>query len=129
MDLRMRNQSVLVTGASRGIGFAAARAFAAQGCALRLVARDPDDGVRAVGVHPGLVATDRQITRWRQRAADAWGDAERWRELTGHLPFGRMAEPAQVANVIVFLASSAAAYISGTCVAVDGGFSQRRSAR
>jgi len=31
---------VLITGASRGIGYAAAECFAAEGCALRLVSRD-----------------------------------------------------------------------------------------
>ncbi len=37
----LKNKIVLVTGGSKGIGFAIASAFAAQGCALRLVARDP----------------------------------------------------------------------------------------
>lgn len=94
-----------------------------------LGASSPHDGIRVVGVHPGMVATDRQITRWRKRAADSLGDPQRWRELTSHLPFGRLAEPAEIANVIVFLASSAASYVSGTSVTVDGGFSQQRQAR
>jgi short-subunit dehydrogenase len=37
----LKNKIVLVTGGSKGIGFAIASAFAAQGCAIRLVARDP----------------------------------------------------------------------------------------
>lgn len=92
-------------------------------------AASPDCGVRVVGVHPGLVATDRQITRWQQRALDQWGDAQRWPELTGHLPFGRMAQAEEIARAIVFLASPAASYISGTSLTVDGGFSQRHQAR
>lgn len=89
----------------------------------------PADGLRVVGVHPGLVATDRQITRWQARAEQSLGDASRWPELTTHLPFGRLAHPAEVAQTIVFLASGAASYISGTSVAVDGGMSQRHQAR
>ncbi|MCE2880200.1 MAG: short-chain dehydrogenase/reductase [Comamonadaceae bacterium] len=89
----------------------------------------PADGLRVVGVHPGLVATDRQINRWRQWAQEQLGDAQRWSELTAHLPFGRMAHAREIGQAIVFLASEAASYISGTSLTVDGGFSQRHQAR
>lgn len=89
----------------------------------------PADGLRVVGVHPGLVATDRQINRWRQWAQEQLGDAQRWSELTAHLPFGRMANAREIGQAIVFLASEAASYISGTSLTVDGGFSQRHQAR
>jgi NAD(P)-dependent dehydrogenase (short-subunit alcohol dehydrogenase family) len=88
-----------------------------------------DEGIRVVGVHPHMIATDRQVTRWRQRAVESLGDADRWKELTTHLPFGRLADPAEVANVLVFLASGAASYVSGTTITVDGGMSQRHSSR
>jgi NAD(P)-dependent dehydrogenase (short-subunit alcohol dehydrogenase family) len=94
-----------------------------------LGALSPNDGIRVVGVNPGMIATDRQIVRWRQRAQEAFGDPDRWRELTTHLPFGRLGEPAEIGSTLVFLASKAASYISGTTVTVDGGVSQRRAAR
>ncbi|TDN59183.1 SDR family NAD(P)-dependent oxidoreductase [Paraburkholderia sp. BL10I2N1] len=40
----------------------------------------------------------------------------------GRIPLGRMADPLEVANVILFLASSASSYVTGQLLAVDGGF-------
>jgi 3-oxoacyl-[acyl-carrier protein] reductase len=37
------------------------------------------------------------------------------------LPFGRFGKPEEVAEVVAFLASSKASWVSGTCVTVDGG--------
>ncbi len=42
MDLQLRGKSVLVTGASKGIGLATARAFAGEGCDVHLAARSAD---------------------------------------------------------------------------------------
>jgi len=39
------------------------------------------------------------------------------------VPMGRMGESEEVANVIAFLASDAASYVTGTCINVDGGLS------
>ncbi|MGK2915032.1 MAG: short-chain dehydrogenase/reductase [Porticoccaceae bacterium] len=83
----------------------------------------PADNIRVLGVNPGLTATDRLVTLMQQNAVAKGLAAQQWRQLTEHLPFGRPAEPEEVADLIAFLASDRAAYISGTLVTIDGGLS------
>ena len=86
-----------------------------------------DAGVRVLGVNPGLVNTERLQSILRFQAEQRFGDAERWRECqdTSKLPAGRAAEPHEVADVVAFLVSDRASYMSGTIVTVDGGRSYR----
>jgi len=91
-----------------------------------LGAESPNHGVRVLGLNPSATATDRGVTRWRNQAKQELGDPERWRELTRGFPFGRPAEVKEVADVIVFLCSDRAAYMSGTIVSVDGGAASRK---
>jgi NAD(P)-dependent dehydrogenase (short-subunit alcohol dehydrogenase family) len=88
----------------------------------------PGDGLRVVGINPGPVETDRMVTRLRREATAQWGDAERWRELTGHMAFGRAATAEEIGNMAAFLASGLSGYTTGTIVTIDGGGTSRRSA-
>jgi len=89
--------------------------------------RSPDFGVRVLGVNPGLTATDRATTMLRNWSEQRYGTPDRWEEFLAemNLPFGRMGEASEVANVIAFMASPRAAYVSGTIVTVDGGAANR----
>lgn len=78
-------------------------------------------GVRVVGVHPGTTATPRQWERLKPIAAQKLGDPERWKELFPPQPFGRPAEPEEVANMVVFLASDRAGWTSGVNVSMTNG--------
>ncbi len=89
--------------------------------------RSVDEGVRVVGVNPGAVETE----FWRRihmgRAKKMLGDAARWRDvIPKDYPFGRPATQQEVANVIVFLASDRASYVSGEVLNVDGGMLHRQ---
>lgn len=79
------------------------------------------DGIRVVGLNPGPIATARLERQNRVHAERELGNADRWRELFAQMPFGRPGEPREVADVVAFLASPRASYISGTIVTVDGG--------
>ncbi|WP_208511507.1 short-chain dehydrogenase/reductase [Variovorax paradoxus] len=86
-----------------------------------------DHGVRVLGVNPGPVRTERMVTLMRNRALRTLGDAQRHAELQAHLPAARPASVAEVADVIVFLASERASYVSGTVLTIDGGAGSRGS--
>jgi len=87
--------------------------------------RSIDEGIRVLAVNPGLVETERATTLLQTRAEMELGDRERWREFFKSLPLQRAAMASEVADLVVFLASERASYISGTVYTLDGGASGR----
>ena len=86
-----------------------------------------NDGVRVVGVNPGPVATARMVKIMKRKAIDMLGDEARWEELFDRYPGKRPATSEEVADLVAFLASPRAGYITGTVVTIDGGISARGS--
>lgn len=84
-------------------------------------AKSVDWNVRVVGVNPSPTRTDRIEILFRRKAQENFGDESRWRELQEKLPFGRLAEASEVADVVVMLASARASYVSGSIVELDAG--------
>lgn len=80
------------------------------------------EGIRAVVICPGYVRTQRW-ERLRQDLARTLGvsEEEAQRRVEQEIPLGRIAEPEDVANLIVFLASEAARHLTGVQVTIDGG--------
>ncbi len=72
------------------------------------------EGIRLNAIAPGYVET--------QINAEGRKDAAHYERIRTRIPQGRWAQPDDVAGSAVFLASNAARYITGTVLAVDGGF-------
>lgn len=81
-------------------------------------------GIRVNAIAPGSTDTPmlRQVfADLRRRYPDAF-PVEGAEAYVGAIPLGRLAEPREIAWTIAFLASDAASFITGTVLAVDGGF-------
>ncbi|WP_313055645.1 SDR family oxidoreductase [Pseudomonas lopnurensis] len=82
-------------------------------------------GVRVVRVSPGWVETESAVALAERLAEQTGTDYEGGKQIImdalGGIPLGRPAKPAEVADLIAFLASSRAAAISGTDILIDGG--------
>ncbi|HXN61594.1 MAG TPA: glucose 1-dehydrogenase [Acidimicrobiales bacterium] len=75
-----------------------------------------EHNVLVVGVGPGAVATPINAQTMNDPAALA--------KLNGAIPIGRMAQPEEIASVVVFLAGDGASYLTATTIFADGGIMQ-----
>ncbi len=75
------------------------------------------DRITVNNVAPGAVDTPMD--------AKLKSDAREYAALLAEIPLQRMAEPDEIAGVVVFLASDAAAYVTGATYVIDGGMTKR----
>jgi 3-oxoacyl-[acyl-carrier protein] reductase len=73
------------------------------------------EGIRVNGVAPGYIRTAQLLSREHSLGPDGADKAGEF------IPMGRIGEPEDIADVILFLASNAARYMTGQTVVVDGG--------
>lgn len=73
-------------------------------------------GIRVVNVAPGAVATPINTS--------TMNDPAKLKQLDAAIPLGKMAEPSQIAEMVVFLASGKSSYMTATTVFIDGGIMQ-----
>jgi tropinone reductase I len=80
-----------------------------------LAAEWAKDGIRVNAVAPWYIRTP--------LAQPVLDDPARLEKILAVTPLGRIGEPEEVASLVAFLCMPASSYITGQCVAVDGGFS------
>lgn len=73
------------------------------------------DGIRVNAVAPGFIVT--------QQSARSRTDPAHVAAVSLRTPMGRWGEPEDIAGPVLFLASQAAGFMTGTCLAIDGGYS------
>ena len=113
------------------VGYGSTAAYNASKGAVRLItkataiefaqARRP---IRVNSVHPGFVRTP-LLQAGMQRGAEAGAGPSAAALIDGlaaQTPIGRVAEPAEIAAVIAFLASDGSSYMTGSEVTIDGGW-------
>jgi 3-oxoacyl-[acyl-carrier protein] reductase len=74
------------------------------------------DGIRVNGVAPGSIEFPGGV--WDKRKTD---NPQLYNAVFRSIPFGRLGHPEEVANVVMFLASPLASWITGQTIVVDGG--------
>ncbi|HET8596515.1 MAG TPA: SDR family oxidoreductase [Castellaniella sp.] len=93
------------------VHYAASKA-AIEAFTLGLAKEVAAEGIRVCGLAPGSTLTDIHA---------AAGEPDRPARVAPRIPMGRLAEPAEIAEAIVWLASPAASYVTGTTLACAGG--------
>jgi 3(or 17)beta-hydroxysteroid dehydrogenase len=124
--------SIVIVSSASGIKASpGASAYAASKAALRLFAKSvalecaqAGDNIRVNTVHPAGVATPmwQGMDGWADLLAQHGSEAEVWRALAQRTPLKRFAEPDEIAQAILYLASDESSYVTGTELLVDGGF-------
>jgi NAD(P)-dependent dehydrogenase (short-subunit alcohol dehydrogenase family) len=98
-----------------GIGPYVASKHAVEGLTKCAALEYSDKGIRVLSVGPGSIITP---------MLDAFSVDEKKMLVSAH-PIGRLGQPVEVAEAIVWLSTSAASFITGTHIGVDGAFLAR----
>jgi NAD(P)-dependent dehydrogenase (short-subunit alcohol dehydrogenase family) len=117
MRERSHGRVVVISSGAAVAGLPGQVAYAASkagllGMVKTIAAENAGRGITANAVLPGMVATEKVLAM----------PPEVLERVTASLPSGRMAEPAEVAALVAYLASEEAGYVTGQQIGIDGGF-------
>lgn len=102
------------------VGFRGSSTYAASKGAVKLMSKSvaletAAENIRVNTVHPGIIRTNMQ-----QAGGEA--NADNYEAIEAAIPAGRLGEPEDIANCVLFLASDEASYVTGAEFVVDGGY-------
>ncbi|NCN84652.1 MAG: glucose 1-dehydrogenase [Sphingomonadales bacterium] len=102
------------------VGFRGSASYAASKGAVKLFSKSvalevAADNIRVNTVHPGIIRTNMQ-----DQGAET--NAENYAAIEAAIPAGRLGEPLDIANCVLFLASDESTYVTGAEFVVDGGY-------
>lgn len=124
-EMKKRGGGVIINTASvqglqsmKGVSAYAASKGGSLSLTRQLALEYAGDNIRVLAVNPGSIDTPMV-----QEALDASGgdQVEARKQMAAAHPMGRIGRPSEIANVVVFLASSKASFMTGEYVCVDGG--------
>src|SRR5947209_15198734 len=105
------------------VGLAGQGAYAASKGAVVMLTRQLAVEFAPAKIRVNAVAPGAVDTPFLRRFVDAQPDPDAVAEtIASHHPLGRIADPAEIARAVLFLASDEAAFITGTVLMVDGGY-------
>jgi 3(or 17)beta-hydroxysteroid dehydrogenase len=122
---------VNVSSASGIVGSATSAAYCASKGGVRLFTKavalecaQAKNNIRINSIHPGPVATPMFTngSSWNDFVKQVGGLDEAWQKVAETTPLGRVADPTEIANAILFLASDLSSYMTGSELVVDGGY-------
>src|SRR3954468_21476864 len=93
MDLKLKGKTVLITGGSKGIGLACAKAFAAEGCRVHVASRNPEklaEAARSLGGEAKTHSVDLRDGAALKKLAAACGDVDILVNNAGDIPGGTL---------------------------------------
>ena len=128
-NMRARHWGRVITSASSGVempipnlGISNALRLSLVGWSKTLSREVGKDGITANIILPGRIATDRiQFLDEAKAKREGRSVEEVAAESTATIPLGRYGKPEEYADVVAFLASERAAYLTGSVIRVDGG--------
>jgi 3-oxoacyl-[acyl-carrier protein] reductase len=128
-DMKKKKWGRVITSTSSGIvtpipnlGLSNALRLTLVGWSKTLAREVAPDGITANIVAPGRIATERVHFLDRNRAENQKRSlAEIVAESVSTIPVGRYGDPQEYADVVTFLASERASYVTGSVIRVDGG--------
>ncbi len=102
------------------VGFRGSASYAASKGAVKLFSKSvalevAEEKIRVNTVHPGIIRTNMQ-------SAGADTNSDNYAAIEAAIPAGRLGEPRDIANCVLFLASDESSYVTGAEFVVDGGY-------